>query len=135
MKPNILLNLFLFVTLFAFPGCQKNEIDIDPEEAILGTWLKIEIGNWPNMDSIPESTLYREYLPDSILKEYNTESGKVVYTKYSIDSILYEYMSIPNGPPLIFKYKYQFLESSNKLRLDLLEDPAIFSTLIFKRIN
>ena len=43
MKPNILLNLFLFVTLFAFPGCQKNEIDIDPEEAILGTWLKIEI--------------------------------------------------------------------------------------------
>jgi hypothetical protein len=127
--------VYLLLICIAINSCEKDKVEIDPAEAILGTWQKTEIGNWPDMDTIPESTIYREYMPDSIMIEYNTESGKSYSQKYSIDSLLYEYASIPNGPPLIFKYKYQFLDNNNKLRLDVFEDPAMFSTLIFKRIN
>ena len=123
------------MTLFVFSSCEKNKNDILPSEAILGKWEKIEIGNWPDMDIISEPSGYREYLPDSILVEYNYESGKSFSMKYSIDTLLYEYVSIPNGSPLILKYKYQFLDNTNKLRTDVFEDPSMFSTLIFKRIN
>ena len=134
MKQNI-LPILLLVTVFVFTSCRENEVDLDPAEAILGKWEKIEIGNWPDMDHISEPSGYREYLPDSIMVEYNYESGDSFYTKYSIDTLLYEYVSIPNGSPLILKYKYQFLDNNNKLRTDVFEDPSMFSTLIFKRIN
>jgi hypothetical protein len=134
MKPNILL-IPLLMTLFTFTNCEKWENEINPAEAILGKWEMVEIGNWPNMSQYPEPSGYREYLPDSIMREYNYESGEFYYQKYSIDTLLYEIVSIPDGPQLVVTYTYQFLDKRNKLRLDYFNIAASFNTHIFKRIN
>jgi len=114
----------------------KVEVEIDPAEAILGKWELIEIGNWPNMNPIDEPTGYREFMPDSILCDYDYQIENSKCMKYSIDDeILYEILRIPDGITLTFKHEYEFFEETNKLRLDLVYESALNSTQIFKKID
>jgi hypothetical protein len=87
------------------------------------------------MASIAEPLAYEEYLSDSILREYEYETEKNYYKKYWIDdSLLYVSITREDGFQLITRYKYQFSNNNNKLRLDI-EAFAIYNTSIYKRIN
>jgi hypothetical protein len=134
MKLNILLVLFL-MTMFSFTRCRKIEIDIDPAEAILGKWEKIEFGDWPTMFQIPEPSSSIEYLPDGTKRTYHYESERYSYARYSIDTLLFEQQSLPGGGQLTLRYTYQFSDNTNKLRLDMFETPFTHQTFILKRIK
>mgnify|MGYP000881577431 FL=1 len=116
-------------------SCERERIETDPAKAILGKWEAIEKGNWPNLEPIIYPGGYQEYLPDSLLREYNYETGRYYYKKYKIDTLLYEYIPRGDGFYLTLQYKYQFFDNNNKLRLDFKDIAAIYNTFIFKRIN
>lgn len=127
--------LFLFgiIGIFSF-GCEKEKIKIDPTKAILGKWEIIEMGNWPDMEPVTEATGYQEYLPDSVLREYDYEKQSFTfYKKYWIDSLLHVGITREDGFQLVFEYRYQFYD--NKLRLDYVNVIALFNTSIYNRIN
>jgi len=128
-----LIILFGIIGIFSF-SCEKEKIETDPAKAILGKWVVIEMGNWPDMEPVSNPGGYKEFLPDSILREYDYETGEYFYKKYKIDTLLYEYITREDGFQLTITYKYQFL-NNNKLRLEHKDIAAIFNTFIFKRIN
>ena len=123
----ILLLFPIFVLVVT--GCKKDKLETDPAKAILGKWEIIEMGNWPIMDPITEPSAYKEYLPDSILREYEYKTGNIFVKKYWIDSLLHE--SIGNGQ-LLFEYKYEFYD--NKLRLDVTNFYMIYNTSVYKKL-
>lgn len=117
-------------------NCEKDNIETDPTIAILGIWEVIEYGNWPDMRAIEDPTGYKEFLPDSILREYDYQTGEYFYKKYWIDTLLYEIQTRNDGVEIVSpRYHYQFYDQNNKLRLDYSEIAAIFNTFILKRIN
>jgi hypothetical protein len=127
--------LFLFgiIGILSF-SCEKEKIETDPTKAILGKWEIIELGNWPDMESVPEATGYKEYLSDSILREFDYETQSFTfYKKYWIDSLLHVSITREDGFQLVFEYKYLF--DDNKLRLDNANVIALFNTSIYKRLN
>lgn len=122
------------IGIFSF-SCEKEKIEIDPLKAILGKWEIIEMGNWPDMYPIVDPLAYEEYLPDSILREYEYSTKKSYYKKYWIDATLLNIsITREDGLQLITSYKYQFSDKNNRLRLDI-QAHAIFNTAIYKRIN
>jgi len=136
MKPQIIHTGFIILLLLVMgTGCEKDEL-LDPAKAILGKWETIEMGNWPNMMQVTNNCGYKEFLPDSILREYDYETGEYFYKKYWIDSLLYECITREDGVQLVSpRYYYQFFDNYNKLRLDYKDIAAIFNTFILKRIN
>jgi hypothetical protein len=126
---NKILYLFGIIGIIIL-SCKKEGKEIDPAKAILGKWEIIEMGNWPIMDPIKEPSAYKEYLPDSILREYEYKTGNIFVKKYWIDSLFHE--SIGNGQ-LVFEYKYEFYD--DKLRLDVTNFLMLYNTSIYKRIN
>lgn len=128
--------LFLLLSLIGV-GCEKDDdIPYDPSNPILGKWELIEMGNWPNMDNVKEPLVHEEYLPDSILMEFEYETQTSYSTKkYWInDSSLFKSIGREDGFELIFEYKYIFFDNNNKLRLEATSF-MIFNTSIYKRIK
>ena len=123
--------LFLFFSLLG-AGCEKDNHyfpDPDPSKAILGKWKVIQMGSEP----IENSLEYKEFLQDSILREYD-EKGKLSFTKkYWIDSLLHIGISREDGFLLTFEYEYQFHE--DKLTLEYYNFIATYNTFIYKRIK
>jgi hypothetical protein len=134
------LSFIFFFNLLIFFGvsCEKEnrEFETDPKKAILGKWEVIEMGNWPDLQPVANPSGYVEYLPDSIMREYDYETGEYFYKKYWIDTILYHSVTREDGYQLVFpRYKYVFSEENKKMRLDYVDIAAIFNTFIFKKIN
>jgi len=130
-----LLLVLIGITCFSCKE-DKVEVEIDPAVAILGKWEVIEIGAWPNMNPIDEPYGYREFLPDSILCDYDYQTEKSIYLKYSIDDIvLKEYLSTPNSVTLLLEHSYEFFEDGNKLRLDVENVSAWLPTQILQKID
>jgi hypothetical protein len=134
MKTTIFKISFLLL-LFALAGggCEKDKVyfpDPDPAKAILGKWEIIQMGSEP----VKNPSGYKEYLADSILREYDSKTGNLVFTKkYWIDSLLHEGISREDGFLLTFEYKYQFNE--NKLILEYNNMIAWYNTFIYQRIK
>ena len=127
---NVLIGLALLLSF----GCEKEKIETDPANAILGKWEVIEIGNWPNMELIEEPSGYLEFLQDSIMREYDYQTGEYFYKKYWIDTLLYEIQTRDDGVQIVSpRYHYYFYSNNNMLRLDFSEIVAIFNTFILKR--
>lgn len=127
--------LFLITILvFTFLSCKKEDKytpPSDPTKAILGKWEAIEMGNWPDMKPIKDVG-YKEYLLDSILREFDYKTQTYTFIKkYWIDTLLHE-GTYYNGRFVETTYTYKFYE--DKLRLDL-NAFAIYNTFIFKRIK
>jgi hypothetical protein len=136
MKRIKYLRIFIGLIMLTAINCEKDNIETDPTIAILGKWEVIEYGNWPDMRSIEDPTGYKEFLPDSILREYDYQTGEYFYKKYWIDTLLYEIQTRNDGVQIVSpRYHYQFYDQNNKLRLDYSEIAAIFNTFILKRIN
>ncbi len=136
MKPKIFnIRLITLLFLLTVAGCKKDEpLETDPATIILGKWVIIEMGNTPNMEPVENAINYKEYLPDSVLREYDYETEKFYYKKYWIDTLLHESISYSEGN-LIFEYKYQFTEKNNKLHLEYANMLALFNDFVFERIK
>ena len=128
--------IILIFFIFKASSCDEDEKYIppdDPKKAILGKWETVEIGNWPNMEPILKPIGYKEYLADSVLREYSYETETYFYKRYWIDSLLHESTKRDDEFQLIFEYHYIFY--NNKLRLDYSNILATYNTFILKRIN
>ena len=120
-------------------GCEKaNEepLETDPAKIILGKWEIVEKGNWPNMRPY-ESRGYREYLSDSSYRYFDNDSEQFISKiKYWVcDSVFYESYDVQDGSELIVRYKCQFFENNNKMRLDHMDFYALDNTSIYKRVD
>lgn len=123
------LGFIFFFNLLLFFGvsCEKEntEFETDPKKAILGKWEVIEMGNWPDLQPVTKPSGYVEYLPDSIMREYDYETGEYFYKKYWINRLIYQLVS--SHSDMIFL--------NNKMRLNLFGIAAIFNTFILKKIK
>ncbi len=134
----------LAILLFLLPlcmailgtGCEEENINPDPDRAILGKWEVIENSLGP----VSYPGAYEEYGTDSVLFNYNSEND-TNYSKYwFVDSLLYkshEYIIIEGYDTTIYadiqSYKFEFL-TYNKLQLEF-QNPAIVNWVIYKRIK
>ncbi len=131
------INTFIILSLiFILTSCEKISNETDPTKIILGKWEIIEMGNWPNMEPIDNSTGFKEYLPDSVLREYEySKQAYTLYKKYWIDSLLYEcaYLEEEDRYVTIGRYTFEFFDRNRKLRLDYSNIYALYNTFIWKR--
>tara|TARA_R110002096_G_scaffold434606_1_gene656860 strand:+ start:1057 stop:1476 length:420 start_codon:yes stop_codon:yes gene_type:complete len=139
MKDILKISLALMGLVLLFTACEKDDLPIDPNNAILGKWEITHLGNGADAPAYEDLFSYQEYLPDSISRYYNYREQRFYNEKYWIeDSLLYRsYLFIDaidkDTTVFVDKYKFQFL-NKNRLRLDY-QNPAIFTTSIYKRIN
>jgi hypothetical protein len=112
-------------------GCKKDEpLLTDPVKAILGKWIIIEMGGEP----VEEPSGYKEYLPDSVLLEYDYVTGEIGFVKkYWIDSLLHEGIYREDGFLLTFEYRYLFYD--DKLKLEYSNLIAMYNTFVYKKIK
>jgi len=82
------------------------------------------------MDPVNQPNGYKEYMPDSILREYDYNTGNVFIKKYWIDSLLNVSSTNGGSPALLFQYKFEFYD--NKLRLDVTNFYMLYTTSIYK---
>ena len=134
MKQNLIFSLFLLQLLMT-NSCINEDINIDPTKAIIGKWEIVE--NTYGPVSYPGS--YQQYLPDSVLLNYNSEDD-ITYSKYWFkDSLLfkqYVYIEQDSQDTILVDiqpYKFEFLEK-NKLKLEL-QQPAMVTLFIYNRKN
>ncbi|WP_153631263.1 hypothetical protein [Prolixibacter sp. SD074] len=132
MKPITLIFSILFLI-----GCEKEEsTTIDPNVLIQGKWEIEAIGNGDDLEPYP-AWGYTEYYQDSLIRFfiYETDTFIANYVTYEIDeTFLIEKTYYPSIDEIwVEKYRYQFLDNNQKLRLD--QTYAIFNTSIYKRIN
>lgn len=131
--------LFTFITIIIVYSCSKEDTPIDPKSDILGKWQISHLGNGSNPLPYENPISYREYLTDSVTRVFNYEEKQFYYEKYWIeDSFLfrtYLFIDAIDKDTTIFieKYKFQF-QNKNTLRLDF-QEPAIYTTSIYERIN
>ena len=132
MKKIIYITLCI-IGILSF-SCEKEKIETDPKKAILGKWEIVEMGNWPNMEPIEEPLAYEEYLPDSILREYEYKTKNSYFKKYWIEgSTLLISTLREDGFELVFKYKYDFFDN-NTLQLESYS-VMMSNTSIYKRLE
>ena len=110
-------------------GCEKADepSEIDPAKNILGKWELSEIGNYPDMKPVDKPSGYKEYLPDSVLREYSYKTGNFYYRTCWIDSLLHEGIYRSDGYLVVTRYRYNFVSMNNKVELELHNAAGIFN--------
>ena len=83
LNPVKLSSSFLLILLIS--GCKKD--DIDPQQAIIGKWEDFYSGNGEYRPPY-NSSGYWQFLPDSILLEYDYTTKKTFIYQYWIDTLL-----------------------------------------------
>jgi len=112
-------------------GCKKAEID--PREAILGKWEIFYHGNGEYQPPIKNPGAYSEFLPDSVLLEYDYATKTTYRRKYWIDSLLHFGSLRGDGVWLTFDFECQF--NGDTMRLERKNIFAIFYISKHKRIK
>ncbi|MCY1723226.1 hypothetical protein OU798_22950 [Prolixibacteraceae bacterium Z1-6] len=137
MRPKLFkLSVITLLLLFAGVGCENDEPqETDPAQIILGKWELIEMGNYPNMEQVETPSGYKEYLPDSVLREYNYETSSFYYKTYWIDSLLHEGVYRSDGYLVATRYRYNFIRMNNKVELELHNAAGIYNNFIYQRIK
>lgn len=99
------LSVIILLLLIAGAGCKDDELlETDPSQIILGKWEIVEIGNYPDMRPVENPSGYKEYLPDSVLREYDYETGEFFYKTYWIDSLIHEGVYRSDGYLIATRY-------------------------------
>lgn len=111
--------------LSAVIGCNWNEVDPNPEKAILGKWETIQIGNESRMTSNKPGG-YMEFLRDSVSRFHDYNTGRVTEDKYYWEDSLLYIGSL--------SHRVQF-PSKYLMRLDIHNANAIFYVSIHRRIR
>ena len=114
-------------------GCQKNNVLrlASPEQAILGKWKIMAANDLPY-----EASGYTEYLPDSLAKhiDYNVPASNAQDKYWLKDTVLYQ--GIVNDKVFLgVKFKYEFSNDYNRLKLTFIDIQPIINSLTFKRID
>jgi hypothetical protein len=124
-----LLLAFAFIVLLA--GCKKNEID--PRQAILGKWEEFYVGNGEYQPPIVNPLASWQFLPDSVLLEYEYATKKTIKRKYWIDTLLNVGTTYNDGYQVRYYYTPKFYGDTMELRAE--NSSPIFSISKWKRIN
>jgi hypothetical protein len=129
MKRTIIYLVILLATI----SCVKDyEIDPDPAKAILGKWVMIEMGGNP----LDGHSIF-EWRSDSTLLGYSDiDPNNTSMMNYYIDSLYHEYKYIYEGNEtslLQIDYKYEFYD--DKLRTEMVDMMATYTTFVFKRLK
>lgn len=129
MKRPIICLIILFATI----SCVKHyDIDPDPAKAILGKWVMIEMGGEP----VDGHSLF-EWRSDSTLLEYSDiDPNNTFILNYYIDSLYHEYKYYTeDNKTYLFQidYKYEFYD--DKLRTEMVNMMAMYTTFVFKRLK
>jgi hypothetical protein len=129
----ILIQLLIIVAI----SCNKISNETDPAKIILGKWELIEMGNWPVMYPTGDPYGYMEYRPDSIKIEYIYNPPESYQLNFWIDSLLHErvYLQEEHRYVLTTRYKFEFFDRNQKMRLDFASGIAEYGTSIYKRKN
>lgn len=114
-------------------GCKQETITLDPQQQILGKWETFYVGNGEYRPPIKNPSGYREYLPDSVVLEYDYASKTTYKRKYWIDTLLHLGSFRQDGFLLKFDYQYRFQKDT--LELNLVNYSAIFHVSKHKRTN
>ncbi len=126
--------LITLITLVLLVGCKQVEMPpLPPQQQILGKWETFYLGNGEYRPPIAKPSGYQEFLPDSVLLEYDYASKTTYKRKYWIDTLLHMGSLRQDGFLLKFDYKYRF--HKDELELKLLNVSAIFNVSKHKRIN
>jgi len=118
--------LISLLLIFLLAGCKKEEIN--PREAILGKWEIFYLGNGEYQPPIKNPSGYREFLPDSVLLEYDYATKTTYKRKYWIDSLLHFGSLREDGVWLTFDFECQFKGDTMSL-----ERKNIFATFYISR--
>jgi hypothetical protein len=133
------IHRLLIISLFlnTIYSCDKIAKETDPSKIILGKWVVIQMGNWPVMEDVPNAGGYDEYLNDSIKIEYAYNPPESYPKNYWIDSLLHVrvYSQEEQRYVLHFRFKYEFFDKNQKMRLDFASGVAEYKTGIYKRIK
>jgi len=130
------LSVVILLLLIAGAGCKDEEpLETDPSQIILGKWEIVEIGNYPDMRPVENPSGYKEYLPDSVLREYDYETGEFFYKTYWIDSLIHEGVYRSDGYLIATRYIYNFINMNNKVELELHNAAGIYNNFLFQRIK
>ncbi len=126
----------ILVLILISTSCEKIRNETNPAKIIMGKWETIEMGNWPNMETV-EPVGCREFLSDSILNEYSYQTQEIKHQKYWIDSLLHVcfLMDGSNQCVMTWRYKFEFFDKNEKVRLDYKDIMATYNTFILKRIK
>mgnify|MGYP000890523222 FL=1 len=126
--------LFILLTIIAF-SCKKDPVETDPAKAILGKWECIAIGNGSSMIPISPAKGYVEFLPDSVMNDYDYETKIQTSFKYAVDSLLHYYQYADDGMVFDNKFKITFSDHNNITNWELQQPFALFRNFTYKRIN
>ncbi len=135
MKLKLFILSFIdLLLLLTGAGCKKEEsLETDPAKIILGKWEMVEMCDEP----VESPSAYTEYLPDSVFYEYEYATDEYYYKKYCIDTLLHEYIYVPQKECyiLLFEYSYDFTDNNNKMYLHYTNFIAMCNSFTFKRIE
>ena len=128
------MKYILATLLIAFlSSCKQEAINTDPRKQILGKWEIFYLGNGEYRPQITNPSCYQEFLPDSVLLEYDYSKKTTYRRKYWIDSLLHMGSLRPDGIWLTFDYGLQF--NKDTMRLEKKNVLAIFHVSKYKRTN
>ncbi|MEQ8927563.1 MAG: hypothetical protein RLO81_17235 [Fulvivirga sp.] len=129
--PKYTIIWLIYLSIIAI-SCNKEEIDIDAREAILGKWEVIEVDGEPY-----PADGYTEYLNDSSYRSYDYLTGDFSYGDYYLnDSMLIYYyytVDIDEIDTISIRYYYSF-EDQRTLILDI-DALAILYRFVYRKIE
>lgn len=129
MKP-----VMLIFSGLLFYSCKQVELPpLSPQQQILGKWETVYLGNGEYRPPITNPSGYQEFLPDSVLLEYDYATKTTYRRKYWIDSLLHMGSLRGDGVWLTFDFDCQF--NKDTMRLERKNVNAIFFVSKHKRIN
>lgn len=114
-------------------GCKQEAGPLDPRQQLLGKWETFYLGNGEYRPPITRPSGYREFLPDSVLLEYDYGTKTTYKRKYWIDTLLHTGSFRADGVLITFDFDLQF--NKDTMRLERRNILAIFSVSKYKRIN
>lgn len=123
----------LITLVLLLAGCKPVEIAIDPHQQILGKWETFYVGNGEYRPPITNPSGYQEFLPDSVLLEYDYAQKSTYRRKYWIDTLLHMGSRREDGVWITFDFDCQF--DKDTMRLERRNIWPIFSISKHKRIN
>lgn len=127
------LKFIIICALLFSSSCLHEENSVNTAyQEILGKWEETEIGNWPDMKTVPLPPGFWEFLDNGYIREFDYNTGTNFYKKYWIDSLLHIAMVQQDGFLQTVNYKYEFFDAY--LRLDRQEITNNY-TSVYKQIE
>ena len=114
-------------------GCKQETVTLDPRQQILGKWEIFYLGNGEYRPPDTNPSGYSEFLPDSVLLEYDYATKTTYKRKYWIDTLLHKGSLRGDGVWLTFDFGLQF--NKDTMRLERKNVNAIFFVSKYKRTN